>query len=82
MASIDVTVDVDIEEYLDEVDDQDLADELLNRGWFVADKEYQPQEDLTDEEMDDILEKYYRSIPGTLGYDIYEKLRYEKLRKR
>jgi hypothetical protein len=75
MASIDVTVDVDIQDYLDEVDDQDLADELLNRGWFVADKDYEPQEDLTREEMDDILEKYSWSIPGTLGYDIYEKLR-------
>jgi hypothetical protein len=75
MASIDVTVDVDIEEYLDEVDDQDLADELLSRGWFVADKEYQPQEDLTDDEISDILERYSWSIPGTIGYEIYEKLR-------
>ena len=73
MAYINVTVDVDVD--MDEFDDQDLADELLSRGWFVADKEYRPQEDLTREEMDDILEKYSWSIPGTLGYEIYEKLR-------
>lgn len=73
MAYINVTVDVDVD--MDEFDDQDLADELLSRGWFVADKEYHPQEDLTREEMNDILEKYSWSIPGTLGYEIYEKLR-------
>jgi hypothetical protein len=72
-----INVDVEVADYLDEVNDQDLADELSSRGWFVGeDKDWSPpQEDLTREEMDDILERYSWSIPGTLGYEIYEKLR-------
>jgi hypothetical protein len=70
-----VTVDVDVD--MDEFDDQDLADELSNRGWFVGEtKDWSPStEDLTSDEITAILERFQMAIPGTIGYDIYEKLR-------
>jgi hypothetical protein len=77
MANIDVTVDIDIEDYLDEVDDQDLADELSSRGWFVGEtKDWSPpNEELTYEEINVILELFQMALPGTIRYEIYEKLR-------
>ena len=77
MANIGVTVDIDIEDYLDEVDDQDLADELSSRGWFVGEtKDWSPPtEELTYEEINVILERFQMALPGTTGHEIYEKLR-------
>lgn len=70
MASI--TVDV----YLDEFDDQELIDELEGRGWYVGEeKGWEPNEELTEDEITAILDRFQMSIPGTIGYDIYEKLR-------
>ena len=68
-----VTVDVD----MDDFDDQDLADELSSRGWFVGEtKDWSPPtEELTYEEINLILERFQMSLPGTIGYEIYEKLR-------
>jgi len=70
-----VTVDVDVD--MDEFDDQDLADELSSRGWFVGEtKDWSPpNEELTYEEINVILELFQMSLPGTIRYEIYEKLR-------
>lgn len=73
MAYITVEVDVD----MDEFDDQDLADELSSRGWFVGEtKDWSPPtEELTYEEINVILELFQMALPGTIRYEIYEKLR-------
>ena len=70
-----VTVDVDVD--MDEFDDQDLADELSSRGWFVGEtKDWSPStEELTYEEINVILELFQMALPGTIRYEIYEKLR-------
>ena len=66
-----------VEIYLDEFNDQDLADELSSRGWFVGEtKDWSPAaEELTYEEITTILDRFQMSLPGTTGYEIYEKLR-------
>lgn len=66
-----ITVDVDVE--LDEFEDQELIDELEGRGWFVSEDE--PDEQLTREEKDVILDLLARAKPGSIEYNIYEKLR-------
>lgn len=69
-----VTVDVDVE--LDEFEDQELIDELEGRGWCVSEeKGLAPDELLTDEEKDVILDLLARAKPGSIEYNIYEKLR-------
>lgn len=65
-------VDVDID--MDQFDDQELIDELEDRGFRVLDVE-NPATDLTDVEIDAIVDLFRDSIPGTIGHDIYEKLR-------
>lgn len=70
MAYIEVDVD------LDSFDDQDLIDELGERGWYVGpQKDWEPNEDLTEVEITAILDRFQMSLPGTIGYEIYEKLR-------
>ena len=72
MAYVNVDVDVDLGEF----DDQDLIDELEDRGWFVVpEKEWEPTEDLEHDEITAILELFQMSLPGSIGYNIYEKLR-------
>jgi len=66
-----VTVDVDVD--LDDFDDQELIDELEERGWYVSEDE--PNEQLTEDEITAILERFQMAVPGTTGYNIYEKLR-------
>ena len=66
-----ITVDVDVE--LDEFEDQELIDELEERGWYVSEDE--PNEQLTEDEITAILERFQMAVPGTTGYNIYEKLR-------
>jgi hypothetical protein len=64
-----------IEISLREFDDDDLIDEIEDRGYrVVEDDEYVPGE-LTSEEITVILDRFQMSLPGTIGYDIYEKLR-------
>lgn len=70
MAYVEVEVD------LDDFDDQELIDELEGRGWFVGpEKDWEPEEQLTDDEITAILERFQMAMPGTTGYNIYEKLR-------
>jgi hypothetical protein len=67
---------MDVEFELDTVDDQELIAELENRGWFVGEeKGWEPDEELSQEEITFILNKFQMSLPGTIGYEIYEKLR-------
>ena len=67
-------IEVDVE--LDVFDDQALIDELEERGWFVGpDKDWEPDEGLTDEEKDVIVDLLARAKPGSIEYNIYEKLR-------
>jgi hypothetical protein len=65
-------VDVDLNVF----DDQELIDELEDRGWYVGEeKGWEPDEPLTDDEINHILEMFSWRMPGTLGHSIYEKLR-------
>lgn len=68
-----VEVDVD----LDDFDDQDLIDELEDRGWWVAPhKDYTP-DGLSDEEKDWICEKIikYVDLFDLTAMSIYEKMK-------
>ena len=73
MAWVNVDVDVDLSEF----DDDDLIEELEGRDWFVGpEKGWEPtNEDLEHDEITAILDKFQMSLPGTVGYNIYEKLR-------
>lgn len=69
-----ITVDVDVD--ISEFDDDDLISELEDRGWYVGpEKDWEPNEELTEDEITAILDKFQTSLPGTTGYEIYEKLR-------
>jgi hypothetical protein len=71
MPYIDVTVDVD----LDEFDDQELIDELESRGWIVSEEKGKEIIDLTNDELDYISSLVFAAKPGTLGYEIYQKVK-------
>lgn len=71
MPYIDVTVNVELEEF----DDQELIDELEDRGWIVSEEKGKEFLDLTDEELDYIASLLFAAKPGTLGYEIYQKVR-------
>jgi hypothetical protein len=72
MAYVDVTVEVDLSDFDNEV----LIEELEGRGWYVGEeKGWVPNEELTDDEINHILEMFSWRMPGTLGHSIYEKLR-------
>ena len=67
---------IEVEVDLDDFDHQDLIDELEKRGWFVGEeKGWEPDEPLTEDEITAILDRFQMAIPGTIGYNIYEKLR-------
>lgn len=69
-----ITVDVEVDLY--NFDDQELIDELETRGWYVGEqKGVKPDEQLTLEEKDVILNLFARANPGSIEYNIYEKLR-------
>lgn len=61
---------------LDEFDDQELIDELQSRGYYVEDGEY-IDENLTLDEKELIMSYMIAANkkPGSMEYDIYEKLR-------
>lgn len=69
MANVYVNID------LSEFDDDDLIDELEGRDYKVLDPDEVVDNQLTEEEIDDILSRYSWAVPGSLGYNIYEKLR-------
>ena len=60
---------------LSDFDDDDLIDELEGRDYKVFDSEEVADDKLTADEITAILERFQMSLPGTIGYDVYEKLR-------
>jgi len=64
---------VSLEIDLGDIDDDELCDELESRGYKVIDEEDDDQ--LTTDEITAILERFQMALPGTTGYEIYEKLR-------
>jgi hypothetical protein len=69
-----MTVDVHVD--FNEFDDQDLIDELENRGWFVGEeKGWEPDVSLTQNEINLIADILSNAEIGSEEYFIYEKLR-------
>ena len=69
-------INTDVEVNLEVFDDQELIDELEDRGWFVGpEKGWEPDESLTNDELDYIVSMLTYAMPGTFAYEIYEKLR-------
>ena len=64
---------VSLEIDLGDIDDDELCDELESRGYKIIDEE--DDEQLTEDEITAILERFQMAVPGTTGYNIYEKLR-------
>ena len=65
-----MTVDVHVD--LNEFDDQDLIDELENRGWFVGEeKGWEPDEQLTKDEILLIADLFSNAEIGSEEYFIY-----------
>lgn len=68
MAYVSVNVD------LGDFDDQDLIEELEERGYTIL-SENDDNNQLTDSEIEAIVTMCSRGKPGTIEYEIYEKLR-------
>lgn len=71
MPYVNVNVYVD----LDMFDDQDLIDELEDRGWIVSEEKGKEFLDLSDHELDLISDLVMYAKPGTLAYEVYLKVR-------
>jgi hypothetical protein len=71
MAYISVEIDVEPKEF----DDQELIDELEERGYRVVEDSVYVPEDLIQEEIEFIVGMFSTYMPGTIGYNIYEKMR-------
>lgn len=69
-----ISVDVDLEDVFYELDDQDLIEELEGRGYAVT-EELDEELNLSDEEMDTLIDMVINGKPGSIEYKIYEKLR-------
>jgi hypothetical protein len=69
-------INMDVEVELSAVDDQELIDELENRGWFVGEeKGWEPDESLSEDEINYIVATLTYAVPGSYAHRIYEKLR-------
>lgn len=64
---------IQVEVSLEEFGDQELVDELEERGYYVSEDE--PEEQLTREEKDVITNMMGIGKVGSIEYNIYEKLR-------
>lgn len=73
MAIIDV--DINIEDYLDEVSDLDLTKELEDRGFYVSEKEEDYLEELTNDELDHLRDMVINGKPGSIEWAIYNKIK-------
>ena len=69
------TIDVDIEDYLDEVSDSYLIAELEHRGYEVTGEEEDPLETLTKEELDHLRDMVINGKPGSIEWSIYDKIK-------
>ena len=67
MATVQVEVDIDVSEF----EDDELIEELEYRGYNI--QEYEDQ--LTSDEIATIIDMLSGAKPGTIKYEIYEKLR-------
>lgn len=68
------TVDVYVD--LKDFDDDELIDELEDRGWYVGEeKGWEPDESLTQNEILLIADLFSNAEIGSEEYFIYEKLR-------
>ena len=65
------TIDISLREF----DDDDLIDEIEDRGYRVVEDDEFVTGDLIPEEVDFILATFSTHAPGTMGYHIYEKMR-------
>jgi hypothetical protein len=69
-------VNMDVQIDMGEFDDQELIDELEKRGWFVGEeKGWEPNEQLTEDEILLIADLFSNAEIGSDEYFIYEKLR-------
>jgi hypothetical protein len=71
MPYIDLTVEVDLNEF----DDQELIDELESRDWTVSEEKGMQILSFTDEELDFINEMTKDIKATSVGYEIYLKTR-------
>ena len=69
-----ISVDVDLEDVFYELDDQDLIGQLERRGYVVT-EEISDQYKLNKEELDTLIDMVINGKPGSIEYNIYEKLR-------
>lgn len=69
-------VNMDVQFDLGSIDDQELIDELEDRGWYVGEeKGWEPDESLTQNEKLFITDLFSNAEIGSEEYFIYEKLR-------
>lgn len=68
-----ISVDVDLEDVFYEIDDQDMIDQLERRGYVVTD-ELDDELNLSKEELDTLIDMVINAKPGSIEYNIYEKL--------
>lgn len=68
-------VDVEENDVLYNLDDTDLIEELESRGYIISSGDSSETSLLTNEEKDVIVELFMDYLPGTIQYEIYEKLR-------
>ena len=73
MATIDV--DIDIEDYLEEVRDPYLIAELEDRGYEVIKEDDDPLETLSKEELDHLRDMVINGKPGSIEWHIYQKIK-------
>lgn len=74
MPYVDVTVDVDFKDF----DDQELIDELEDRGWWVSPEKYWEPFDMSDIQKDWICQKIRsENLDETdmIAKEIYDELR-------
>ena len=69
------TIDIDIVDYLDEVSDLDLIEELEGRGYEVNEEGNDPLEELTKEELDHLRDMVINGKPGSIEWYIYNKIK-------
>ena len=65
------TVQLEVDVYTVDFSDDELIEELEGRGYNVQDYE----DRLTSEEIEVIIDLVSSAKPGTIQYEIYEKLR-------
>ena len=70
-----IEVDINVEEYLDEVDDFYLIEELEGRRYEVIKEAKDPLEELSKEELDHLRDMVINGKPGTIEWYIYDKIR-------